>query len=89
MYVMIRVQWTCTERINLIKTLRAAPKIIHIIEKVSITALIVNYCYDCSFLICCTYHIGRATQDMPHRTYHTGHATQDMPHRTYHIGHTT
>ena len=45
MYVMIRVQWTCTERINLIKTFGAAPKIIHIIQKISITALIVNYCY--------------------------------------------
>ena len=26
MYVMIRVQWTCTEQINLIRTLGAAPQ---------------------------------------------------------------
>ena len=45
MYVMIRVQWTCTERIKIIKTFGAATKITHIIQRKSITAQIVNYCY--------------------------------------------
>ena len=48
---MIRVQWTYTEQINLIKTFGAAPNIIHIIQKISITALIVNYCYGAKIAI--------------------------------------
>ena len=51
MYLMMRVQWTCTERINLIKTFGADPKIIHIIKKISISALIVNYCYGAKVAI--------------------------------------
>ena len=51
MYVMIRVQWACTERINLIKIFGAALKIIHIMQKISVTALIINYCYGAKVAI--------------------------------------
>ena len=45
MYVMIRVQWTCTERINLIKTFGAATKNnTHNTENI-------NHCTNCKILL--------------------------------------